>query len=892
MDRLLCAVVGIRIRFKPIKMRIISKIIAALQVGLQVWMPAYLLFLMASQPLPAWADRFMDAAKQGQAAGLGMLPNSSSLASQSPNGDINLNWKGNTSTITLEDLFKDQQNTSDPHADEFNGNNAKIVNGANNEVTSMSGSSSSTGKAYQALRNSVVNRARVNMSNDPVWSQTDDEINKVLTGFYKTLGDCQTVTTTTTGTTTTHIPDYKTCERIHYPGNTCKCRHDYTVELLGYYMVGAGGWSPGSISIQVDLKTGQVTNCGGGSGCGTVLYGGNVPPDACDDPTEGVNKAVSYYQPYAGASISQYPNCSNDFKVSFFIWHSSKNSEFIQTGTLIIGMYHVVDNGWTCDPGCEVLLQNPDGDNFIKPESYACTLGTNDSCKFFSGSRFCQGDLPSVDPFSSKGISNLCQEVTVTLDNNFNTGNMDCWTDPQGVVHCPPNPGELHDTCGPLENDPTCSYIRQSCIEGAQDPDSGICYAWDVVYDCGINTTVDDPTTHINYICDGILKCMGEGCVSGQFDPNNTGFSQAAALLQALQYAGNDADCTNADQRGQGCSLFNGTEYQCKKALGGWVDCCVQPEGVNFTNYIKLLVDSYSIMSANWDLTNVIPGLKNPFSGTWSQLTEYTDNVTNFISDTFSSAWDSLTGSTEAITSSTPEFITETLTQKLMYNAYELLESISPELADSIFQFVPGEAGVLELTAGMQTVLSFLSFIMWVYTIYNILDILVHIIWACEKSEFELGAKRQMKVCHYMGSKCNSSVMSVCIEKREVYCCYNSPLARIFQEQVRKQIDGWGSAKNPNCHGLLPSELAGVNWDQVDLSEWLAILQISGRFPTQRNLSLDGLTGSGSQFNFEDTSSPRPDAATRIQNRIDQSGENLEQLRIQGGLNLWQQGNH
>lgn len=880
-----------RVRQKPNNMRIIKKIIAALQVGLQIWIPAYLLFFTVSQPLPAWADKFMDAAKQGQAAGLNMLPDSSSLASQNPDGSMNFKWKGHTTTINPQDLFKDQKNTSDPHADMMNGNNAAVVNGANNEVSAMSGSSSSTGQAYQMMLHSAGGHAHVDMSHDPVWSQTDDQLTKILTGYYKDLSDCKVVTTTTTTTTTKHIPDYKTCERIHFPGNTCKCRHDYTVELLGYYMVGVGGWSPGSISISVDLKTGRITNCGGGSGCGIVVYGGNVPADACDNPTDGINKAVSYYQPYAGASISQYPNCANNFQVSFFIWHSSKNPEYIQSGPLIIGMYHVVDKGWTCDPGCEVLLDNPDGDSFIKPESFACTLGTNDSCEFFSGSRFCQGDLTSKDPFSSKGISNLCQEVTVTLDNNFNTGDMNCWTDPNGVKHCPPNPGDLKDTCGTLEDDPTCSFIRQRCIEGAEDPDSGICYAWDVVYDCGTNSTTDDPTTHISYICDGLLKCMGEGCIDGQYDPNNTDFSKAAALLQALQYAGNDADCSGSDVRGQGCTIFNGTEYECKKALGGWVDCCVQPEGVSFVNYIKLLVDSYSIMSANWDLTNVIPGLKNPFSGAWSELTDFTDDITASLSKTFSSAWDSLTGSETAVTSAYPQ-MAETLTQKLMQSAYNLLQEISPDLADSIFEFVPGEMGVLQLTEGMQMVLSAVAFIMWVYTIYQVLDILVHIIWACEKSEFELGAKRQMKVCHYIGSKCNSSVMSVCIEKREVYCCYNSPLARIFQEQVRKQIDGWGSAKNPNCKGLLPSELDGVNWDEVDLSEWLAILQVSGRYPTQRDLSIDGLTGSGSQFNFSNTSSPRLDAATRTQERINESGEDLEQLRIQGGLNLFHEGGH
>jgi len=101
---------------------------------------------------------------------------------------------------------------------------------------------------------------------------------------------------------------------------------------------------------------------------------------------------------------------------------------------------------------------------------------------------------------------------------------------------------------------------------------------------------------------------------------------------------------------------------------------------------------------------------------------------------------------------------------------------------------------------------------------------------------------------------------------------------------------GWGSGKHPRCEGLTPAQLAGVNWDAVDLSEWLALLAIGGQYPTQRDVSIDSLTGSGSALNFGNTSSPRPDAATRTLGKIDQSGEDLEQLRIQGGLNLWGQG--
>ena len=56
------------------------------------------------------------------------------------------------------------------------------------------------------------------------------------------------------------------------------------------------------------------------------------------------------------------------------------------------------------------------------------------------------------------------------------------------------------------------------------------------------NTT---PTTTTGYSCDGIIRCMGEECVKGMFDPNNTDFTKATALLQMTQYAAGDMDCSS-----------------------------------------------------------------------------------------------------------------------------------------------------------------------------------------------------------------------------------------------------------------------------------------------------------------------------------------------------------
>ena len=412
---------------------------------------------------------------------------------------------------------------------------------------------------------------------------------------------------------------------------------------------------------------------------------------------------------------------------------------------------------------------------------------------------------------------------------------------------------------------------------GARDPKSGVCYAYTLIYDCGDDVTIGNGyQTSLAMICDGMVRCLGSDCVDGEFDANNNDFGKAAGLLQAAQYASTDLNCSDPSN----CIIFQGSPYYCKKALGGWVDCCQEPSGVSLVDYIKLLTNSYSMASADWNLQSFGPLAHNPFSGAYAYLSDTTD----YLSQMMTSAWDSLIGNSASDTITIP--VGETLTNRLMDGAYNWMSDNFPSLADVIFD----TSGIYtEFASWISTAVNFVQFVMWVYTVYNVLDILVHIIWSCEQSEFDLGAKKQLKVCHYVGSYCNSKVLGICIEKRDRYCCFNSPLARILQEQVRLQTGrSWGTGNSPDCNGLRVSELESVDWDRVDLSEWLALLTIAGKAPTTRDLSLDGLTGSGSQFNFNDIG--RSDASTRAVERLqvyeDTTGNTLEDLRIQKGMRL------
>ena len=107
-------------------------------------------------------------------------------------------------------------------------------------------------------------------------------------------------------------------------------------------------------------------------------------------------------------------------------------------------------------------------------------------------------------------------------------------------------------------------------------------------------------------------------------------------------------------------------------------------------------------------------------------------------------------------------------------------------------------------------------------------------------------------------------MLGLCIEKQKAFCCFNTPIARIINEQAYPPLGrNWGEAESPDCSGLSLEELQRLDWSRVDLSEWLALLTQAGQFPTPENLDIEALTGTGSELN----TGGRADAAERSQAR-------------------------
>lgn len=111
---------------------------------------------------------------------------------------------------------------------------------------------------------------------------------------------------------------------------------------------------------------------------------------------------------------------------------------------------------------------------------------------------------------------------------------------------------------------------------------------------------------------------------------------------------------------------------------------------------------------------------------------------------------------------------------------------------------------------------------------------------SCTQEEGVLGMKRGQNLCHFTGSYCSNEldliVTKICLETTESYCCFNSRLARIINEQGRGQIGkGWGSGESPDCSGFTPDQLQALDFSKMNLAEFYA--EIQPKLPDMNSLS-------------------------------------------------------
>ncbi len=104
---------------------------------------------------------------------------------------------------------------------------------------------------------------------------------------------------------------------------------------------------------------------------------------------------------------------------------------------------------------------------------------------------------------------------------------------------------------------------------------------------------------------------------------------------------------------------------------------------------------------------------------------------------------------------------------------------------------------------------------------------------ACNSDEMAIGKAKAKKITVSIGERCDHQVLGACIQKSQVYCVFDGKLARIIQEQGRRDQLGvrFGSGDNPDCRGITVPELQSINFDLINFSDFYEDLMNNQRVP-------------------------------------------------------------
>lgn len=761
---------------------------------------------------------------------------------------------------------------------------------------SMSEEPSLYGTAYKMLLDQK-SHSKPSFHNDPFMTQTKDvydNIDVIAQGF----GDCTVENTFTNNKRPVQMPDYKSCGRVIEFSGDYNIKQEYTIGLIEYASgqpnyascgdgcldiwvgtLGRNYWA-GSCTIYEEFTEFRVLNQ-------DAIISATIDLAEFDDYFQVYfnNEMVwthtpGVFPPETAGECERKTNwtATPDVDVTNIFKNGNENEILrFKTRTSVTGrgegyarvriMYDPAktfkSTGWY--PAKEKIAIDQIKDGFCKNYSFDCKYdGDNldaNGCIETNGVKICPKDVEELHP----EINPFCRNLDIHAECDFYRGQIDCYTDPQGVTHCPyndaenmienPNDKTKLDSCEALEADPKCGFIRSKCIEGAQGKETNTCYAYNEVYDCGYSVGVSNVTKETEYMCTGEIRCMGGECLDIE-QTQNGDFGKAAALLHATQHMGGDMQCDSAPaEAGSGnldkCTVFKGEDRWCKKALGGTVDCCETPDNVNFGDYLTMITSVPKIDAA-------IMSIEKPLlSGVKSAYTYFREPIVSTFQQStgpLTSYVESITGTYDAVVQGAEQMLNQ-LGAKVQEMMIEALKKIGFEGAGSggvtagAGEAVVGESAKGGLGSALGSVITFVG---WVYLVYQIAMIIIQIIYECTEDELTLGVDRELKKCSYVGTYCASKILGMCAEIRDSYCCYPSPLGRIIVEQGTKQLGrDQGTAKAPQCDGLTIAEIDKIDWDQMDLSEWVGMLTEHDLFKDDTNVDIDSLTGAGTTLDIQ-----------------------------------------
>lgn len=401
-------------------------------------------------------------------------------------------------------------------------------------------------------------------------------------------------------------------------------------------------------------------------------------------------------------------------------------------------------------------------------------------------------------------------------------------------------------------------------------PTNGSSSSGTVTINPGQTVTGTNPNTHAQSIlCNSPIQCMGTQC-HALFGNQDLHFSEAMTALSALQQMEQNMQCADGTSIKAGnCKpiIFQGKASYCRTWPFGGVftnNCCKEglqagASGPGLGQYLELTMDTWSVAN-NSSMDSLIFGSKaiSPDGflfgkGSWyetayNQFDTWASDGWSYVTGAFKGASEAVenafgvggvnagaqlggdvakvandaAGAAPAASKGLITGLEDQVEGWLKNEANELLTHLfGHSIATHIMNFITGKF-----------VTGLVGDLMLAYSVFQILQLIAKILTSCKKEEFQLGEKRKLHECQNLGTYCTEKFLGFCLEHKDIFCCYPSPLDRIIASQIKigqpNVAGGYGAPKNPNCSGFTPQQLGDVDWNDVSLSAWTAMLQKAG----------------------------------------------------------------
>lgn len=430
-----------------------------------------------------------------------------------------------------------------------------------------------------------------------------------------------------------------------------------------------------------------------------------------------------------------------------------------------------------------------------------------------------------------------------------------------------------------------CTYTGQHCLDNPLV--AGSCADMENDYSCPTSSTASSST-----ICSGGQVCVGSSCYGGADAPNNA-LAEVATNMEIARELGAYA--------GSPVNMFAGFDNRCTVKLGGVLgNCCKVTTAPNQSNFslmgaVGTTLLNQGVQSGAQDVMAQF-GSKFTYDVLYQSdangmvATLYQD-VSGYLSDTVSGLAADIAGAVggSATAAGQTEFnnLVDSTPQAPAISANPGVFDPTTVAGDapvgqgaSTLAPTAASGGVTNLGSYYGVTVGFSSdgTLVWgfCFTCLVIQLIIMEIMkWvACTPSETNLGLKRGDNLCQSIGSYCSLKIpiIGTCIENTQSYCCFNSLLALILNQQGRPQIGkGWGSAQSPDCSGFSVAQLQGLNFSAMDLSQFAAQISAATVMPNASAITA-GITAQAQSTMGSTTSTPTAAQVASLANPSNPSG--------------------